>query len=52
MVKSPWWEMVCSEALLFCATNTSVFYSVRAFKMLWKLDFEVSVFSGEDSFLR
>ena len=52
MVGLPWWKMLCSEALLISTANAGVFYSVGAFKILWKLILEFSIFSGEGSFLR
>lgn len=51
-VKSPRWETLWSEGLFFCAADAGAFYFVGAFKILGKLNFELSVSSGEDSFLR
>lgn len=48
-VKSPRWDTLCSEGLFFCAADAGAFYFVGAFKIFGKLNFELSVFSGEVS---
>lgn len=51
LIMVPWPSHLCSETLHFCNTKTGVFCSLWAFKMVWKLYFEITIFSGENSLL-